>query len=312
MLKAIFLFIKAHAVLTAVTTTVVVGIAVVTPIAVSNYMLDKNVKENLSMLAPSDFRTNTHNQETENNQEQNNEIENNQTQNESKPVVNPEEPLEFRIERVFHEEEDGYIVVDDEDDDIYQMKGESAEYKIIPSYDKEYSKWTKEEKKAYQKAYEDVAKIAEKDYQNNMLNEQKAMQETIITMEKVTAAESKEYRFSRSNGWPEFWIYNSYTKLYRCGTVTQTYGEKVEKTVRIKGTQSGTMTGVIKQDFREIVYPSLKKDIEDKMQQKLQRQIKENPAGAENPQFMKEFKKQLEEEKQNALKDLEELYHLSD
>jgi len=264
------------------------------------------------MLAPSDFQTDINNQEEENNETQNNEIENNQTQNENKLVVNTDEPLEFRIEKISNEEEDGYILVNEQENNDNQMKAKSTEYKIVPSYDKEYSKWTKEEKKAYQKAYEDVAKMAEKDYQNNMLNEQKAMQETVITMEKVMAAESKEYMFWRTNGMPEFWIYNSYTKLYRCGTVTQIYGEEIEKTVRIKGSQSGTMTGVIKQDFREIVYPSLKKDIEDKMQQELQRQIKENPAGTESPQFMKEFKKQLEEEKQKALKELEELYHLSD
>ena len=51
MLKSILLFLKSHAIATGVITTVIVGSAGVgIPIAIESYNLDKNVKENLSLL----------------------------------------------------------------------------------------------------------------------------------------------------------------------------------------------------------------------------------------------------------------------
>ena len=51
MLKSILLFLKSHAIATGIATTVIVGSAGVgIPIAIESYILDKNVKENLSLL----------------------------------------------------------------------------------------------------------------------------------------------------------------------------------------------------------------------------------------------------------------------
>ncbi len=146
MLKAILLFIKAHAVATAITTT-----AVATPIVVENYKLDKAVESKLDLLVSSNFKAENNNIVTEN---QN--TENNQNINASQEIINENEPLTFRIERVEKKEKDW----------------ESVEYKIVPSYDKDISKWTKEEKKAYL----DMEKEA-----NSTKNQKKLQKILIIT-----------------------------------------------------------------------------------------------------------------------------------
>lgn len=76
MFKAIILFIKTHIIASTITATVVVGTAIATPIVVENYKLDKNVKENLGMLATNNNETGTNtitnNNETLNKDNQNN------------------------------------------------------------------------------------------------------------------------------------------------------------------------------------------------------------------------------------------------
>lgn len=305
MFKSILLFIKAHAVATVITTTVVVGTAVVAPLAINNYILDKNVRENLSMLASSNFQSDVNNQT----------VEDNNVSNETQNVANTDEPLTFRIEKVVIKQEGGGIVKDMQGNDAIEMSSDGIEYKIVPSYDKDYSKWTKAEKEAYQKAYEDVAKMVEEEYKKNMANEENAMLNAMMVIQQINDSCSKDYlfNFKSSNGIinSESWSYNSYTKLYSCGTATQIYGEKIEKAVKVPGVQSD-MIGTTKEDFRSIVYPALKQKIENKVPQAIQQQIKDNPAIAEAPNALNEFKGVLEKEKKEALSNLEELYHLSD
>ncbi len=129
MFKAILLFIKAHTIATIVTTTVVVGTVVATPIVVENYKLDKNVKENLNMLVSSDYKATSDNTKEENNVILNN----NEQPTENIPTNNKQEELTFTVKRI-EANVDG---------------GTSIEYKIVPSYDKDYSQWSKAEKEAY-------------------------------------------------------------------------------------------------------------------------------------------------------------------
>lgn len=305
MFKSILLFIKAHAVATVITTIVVVGTAVIAPITINNYILDKNIRENLNMLVSSNFQSDVNNQT----------VEDNHVPNETQTVVNTDEPLTFRIEKVVIKQEGGGIVKDMQGNDAIEMSSDGIEYKIVPSYDKDYSKWTKADKEAYQKAYEDVAKMVEEEYKKNMANEENAMLDAIMVIQQINDSYSKDYsfNFNSGNGTINFesWSYNSYTKLYSCGTATQIYGEKIEKAVKVPGVQSD-MIGITKEDFRNIVYPALKQKIESKVKQALQQQIKDNPAIAEVPNALNEFKGVLEKEKKEALSNLEELYHLSD
>lgn len=198
MLKAILLFIKAHAIATAatVTTTVVVGTAAVAaPTIIENYKLDKEVKENLHMLASasgvqqgvsdSKVEENTqveNNEVVENAQETNvvtentQKVENTQANDTKK---NDDEPLTFRIEKtIIPAKKGGNIVKNMKGEDAYEMSSEeTTSYKIVPSYDKDYSKWTKEEKEEYARLLKEIAAMAEKEYKDAVSREEQAMRE---------------------------------------------------------------------------------------------------------------------------------------
>ncbi len=141
MLKSILLFIKAHIVSTTIMTIIVVSAAVVTPIAIESYktyQLDKTVQAGLSMLGKADNLMD-------------NEISNNSNNN----TVS----LTFRVERIKESTEDIH----------------SVEYKIIPSYDKDYSEWTKSEKELYEQALEEARQKSEEEYNSAVASEQQAM-----------------------------------------------------------------------------------------------------------------------------------------
>lgn len=234
MLKTILVFIKAHTVATAITVTAVVGVTIVTPIVASNYILDKNVRENLSMLVPSNFQSAT----------------NNQVQDEPKSNVNTKEPLTFRIEKVEIKQEGGGIVKDMQGNDAYEMSGEGVEYKIVPSYDKDYSEWTKAEKQAYQKAYEDAAKMAKAEYEANAANEAQEMQRIALELQQEMASWSEDYVCGVGTI-----SYNSYTKKYR-----GQYTSKVIVTSQGAGAYSydykqETIDNISAEEFRNTIYP---------------------------------------------------------
>lgn len=119
MLKSILLFIKSHILITSITTIAVAGIIISTSIVINNYMLDKNVKENLGMLVSSDFQSNINNKT----------LPNDSKTNENNIPINTDEPLTFRIEEVFLKKDGGGIVKDTQGNDAYEMSSEGVEYK---------------------------------------------------------------------------------------------------------------------------------------------------------------------------------------
>lgn len=257
MFKTILAFIKAHTIATAITTTVVVSTAVATPIIVENYKLDKNVKENLDMLVSSDYKSASDNKEAEKNV-----ILNNDEQPTENISTNNKEQLTFTVKRI-ETSVDG---------------GTSIEYKIIPNYDKDYSQWSKSEKEAYQKAFNEALELSKEENERLKAKEEQTMQNMEMLLSKVMQSYSKEYYFMNTD--EAAWRYNSYTKLYDSGTATQIYGESIYKTIQISG---GNLSGVTKEDFRSIVYPAIKRKL-----------------NKENSMY------------QQMMDDLEELYHLSD
>ena len=88
MLKLILLFLKSHAIATGVITTVIVGSAGIgIPIAIESYNLDKNVKENLSLLEKKENILN-------------NESKKDEIDGENNIYLDKNEPLTFKIENV--------------------------------------------------------------------------------------------------------------------------------------------------------------------------------------------------------------------
>lgn len=205
MFKAIFLFIKAHTIATIVTTTVVVGTVVATPIVVENYNLDKQVRENLDMLVSSDYKVPSDNNETKNNV-----VSNNNEQPSENKSVNTNEPLTFRIEKVYSQLDNISVDYTKGNQAINNAKERGIEYKIVPSYDKDFSKWTKEEKEAYQKLLEDIRTMAEQDYNAVAQNEKQIMDNLQKEADLIEASWSEYYTCLSGTI-----AYNSYTKQYK-------------------------------------------------------------------------------------------------
>ena len=312
MFKAIFVFIKAHIIGTAIVTTVVVGSTVTGAVVISHNTLDKEVKEHLDILVSSNFQVDTDsaNVETQTTPENTEASENTGTTEKSDTSANYDKPLTFRIEKI-STGTNGSLTEGSQGNNADSGNGTS--YRIIPSYDKDYSKWTDAEKREYQKMHNRIAELAKEDYNNAVENEAKAMENAMLNLEKIQNSFSKEYMFTfTKDGYlieSENWSYNSYLKLYTGNAYDYQYIESLYKDVMIDGIQQ---SGVTKQDFRNIAYTNLKQKIENTVQLKLQRQKKDNPAMFENAQALKEFKDELNQDKQEQLSKLEELYHLSD
>ena len=251
MFKAIILFIKAHIIASTITATVVVGTAIATPIVVENYKLDKNVKENLGMLA-------TNNNETSTNTITNS----NETLNEDNQN-NANEELTFKIEKVVIKTEDG---------------NEGTEFKIIPSYDKDYSEWTKQEKEAYQRAFEEANRMVKEEYDNRVSEEKQALDNIDKELEKIVNSWSKAYSIGTSTI-----AYNSYIQKYK-GHISNG-GKWNEQGIYVEN--GGRDIEVSKEEFRNTIYYELMQNI-------------------------KNDKNSIQSDKDNYLSQLNELYHLSD
>lgn len=255
MFKTILAFIKAHTMVTAITATVVVSTVIATPIIVENYKLDKNVKENLDMLVSSDYKSTSDNNEIKNNVILNDD----ELSNENKSI-NTNEPLTFRIETEKHKSEDGRV--------------EATYFNIVPSYDKDYSQWSKAEKEAYLKAREETQRMGEEIHlkeQQTIANKERELQLEINSW-------SKEYICGMGNI-----AYNSYTKKYKGhiskGGKWNEQGFYVEK--------DGRDIDVSREEFRNVIYYELMQNIKND---------KDSP----------------QSDKDNYLSQLNELYHLSD
>lgn len=190
MLKVILIFIKTHIVTTAIATTIVIGTVVATPIIVENYKKENDVKQNVSSNDSVTVSSNnivTDNEETVNNTvanenaiiNENKEVTNNKITNnnstkndnsieENKPNQNDEKPLTFKIEKI-----------EREDDGI----GKGIEYKVVPSYDKDGSKWTEEEKQEYEKMLQKAANMAKSNYDEAVEREKQILEEIEKSLE---------------------------------------------------------------------------------------------------------------------------------
>lgn len=279
MFKTILAFIKAHTIATAITTTVVVSTVVATPIIVENYKLDKNVKENLDMLVSSDYKSTSDNNEAEKNVILNNDEL--PTENKS---VNTNEPLTFRIEKVYSQTDNISVDYTKGNQAINNAKERGIEYKIVPSYDKDFSKWSKEEKEAYQKLLEDISTMAKQDYDAVAQNEKQIMDNLQKEADIADASWSETYPCVAGAV-----SYNSYTKQYKGN-----YWKDISATTDEGGTHyhydKEHFSGVSAEEFRTVIYPIM-----------LQTYQKAKKLGAYD--FPEE-----EQYRQN----LETIYHLSD
>lgn len=237
MLKTILLFIKAHAVATAITTTVVVKTAVATPIVVSNYQLEKQVEQNINMLVKSETLV-------ENSVET--------------PITNVYEPLTFRIEKVTMESTGTAWYEDENGIRTPISAGTDTEYRIIPSYDKDISKWTKAEKEEYVRVSEEANRMAKEDYENIVAQEENSLANAMKDIEKIEASYSDYYILEIPNtNFYESWKYSSYTNGYS--------GDTTKYNVKLNKGQ------VSKEDFRNVIYPAILTQLESAKNKEIER-----------------------------------------
>lgn len=196
MLKVILIFIKSHIVIATITTTIVVGTVVATPIIVDNYKKEKDAKQNISSndsVTASSNQTTTDNTVISNDTEtinnaiingstevsdnkitNNNSIANDNSTTSDKPTTsnnstsNENKPLTFRIEKIEREDEG---------------VGKGIEYKVVPSYNKDGSKWTEEEKAEYERMLQEAAKMSKADYDEAVEREKQIMEEISKSLE---------------------------------------------------------------------------------------------------------------------------------
>lgn len=294
MFKTIIAFIKAHTIATAITTIVVVSTAVATPIVVENYKLDKAVESNLNLLVKSDFQSNNNSETTDNYKENQIVIEKKQ-ENEPLTFKVVEYMADILVSEVQAVEYTGDTPPTGTGTPTTSHIEKRMEYKIVPSYDKDYSKWTKQEKEAYNKALQELNKIYEERHKEAVAQEEQNMENALQEIEqiiaKVDSSYSKEYGLcwvASENGNLTFesWKYNYYTKLYT-GTSQEEYTTITYKIGKSQTSEGIDYIGISIEDFKNKVYPSLIKKINAKDDL-------------------------TKEDKQEALNDANELYHLSD
>lgn len=243
MIKSILAFIKAHAVATAITATVIVlgsaSIIVILPIA-QEHKLTKSVEANLNMLVSSDFRV------PESSKLDASSLASEEAENQTKVAkkdVKHSEPLTFKI--VKYEVEGGTtIILEEGADGMPNMSEMHTEYRIVPSYDKDFSKWSREEKEAYDQCIKKIAKIAEAEYKLAVESEEKAFKQAEADIEKEIQSFSETYTFLSGS-----FRYNTYTKKYN-GCVFE-YGKPDE------------YKDYTKEEFRNNLYPLLLERIQN-------------------------------------------------
>lgn len=183
MYAAIIAFIKTHVIASIITAVTVVGVStgavIVVPIVVENKKLDDMVKDNIGLLV-----TSTTPIVGENNEIVKNEIVEDNKQDEDKPLT-------FKVEKVVIKDDsamvmtevtiDGQETTSQEEPVTSTMVG----YGIVPSYDKPFDKWTKEEKEAYAKCLEEEKRLAEEEYQKTKQSEEQTMAEIEKKMQEI-------------------------------------------------------------------------------------------------------------------------------
>ena len=83
------------------------------------------------------------------------------------PITNTTEALTFRIEKIQHE----------------YVDGSGTEYKIVPSYNKDMSEWTKEEKEEYVRVVEEANAMSKKEYEDTVKQEEETLKQLTMELE---------------------------------------------------------------------------------------------------------------------------------
>ncbi len=203
--------------------------AVVIPPIVEEHKLTKNVETNLDMLVSSNYQV--PNKKT-------NDI-SNEIIEENKQEADNSKPLTFRVER--QEVSNGNL--------------NGVEFVIVPSYDKDFSQWSKEEKEAYSLAIEEAKKLTIEEGKKMEAQEEQNMTDTIANLEKQIASYTDFIGFGSGN-----FRYNTYTKKYdgvfsyiERNTITNPDGSTTTtSTETCSETQEYS-----REEFREKIYPYL-------------------------------------------------------
>ncbi len=232
--------------------------AVIIPPMVEEYKLTKTVEANLDMLVSSDYQV-----PSEETNEENNDI-----SKEKQQEADKSKPLTFRVERV---EEKGE-----------NWKGVS--YVIVPSYEKDFSQWSKEEKEAYDRAIKESAKMTEEEGRKMQREEEENLANAELEVQKIINSWSKDYICGGG-----VVRYNSYTKKYTGSYYTIT-------TTSTTDSYGATMseTNYTPNEFNEISIEEFRNNIYPKILQNLEKHYKDTP------------------EYNQYKASLNELYHLSD
>jgi len=232
--------------------------AVVIPPMLEEYKLTKSVEANLNMLVSSNYQVSS---------EETNEV-NNDISKEKQQESNKSKPLTFRVERV---EEKGE-----------NWKGVS--YVIVPSYEKDFSQWSKQEKEAYDRAIKESAKMTEEEGRKMQQEEEQNLANAELEVQKIINSWSKDYICGSG-----VVRYNSYTKKYTGSydtitttSTTDSYGATMSE----NNYTTKEFSEISIEDFRNNIYP--------KILQNLEKHYKDTP------------------EYNQYKASLNELYHLSD
>lgn len=221
MFKAILLFIKTHAIATTITTVVVVGgvtTAVVVPPIVEEYKLTKSVEANLNKLVSSNYQVS--------NEETNEVI--NEVSEENNKEVEDSKPLTFRIERVEEKSENG----------------EGVGFVIVPSYDKDFSQWSKADKEAYNEALQESARLTKEEVEKMEAQEEQNLANTMAQLEVEGAWKSYDVGFGTDIS------YNSLKNTYK-GRYYILHPEDVSKEY------SKEFDEISAEEFRTTIYPEI-------------------------------------------------------
>lgn len=325
MLKSILLFLKSHAIATGVITTVIVGSAGIgIPIAIESYNLDKNVKENLSLLEKKENILN-------------NESKKDEIDGENNIYLDKNEPLTFKIEKVTEKIENVNTSITMEGTQPIIEDQVVQKYKIVPNHYKDPYKWTKKDKEAYSKAVAEVARLVEEEYKKQVYSEEQTMADIQNDLINIEKSYSKDYTLSSYSANVKFSQnikYNTYKKGYLCS------GEGIDID-RYKVDKYGHIS---KDDFRNTIYPTLKakleeiKNLEIGFEKENNEKLKEdfristeqfykqkgiaynwNPNGEYESQNLKSMEEEMNNQVVNIEKHfesqkivLDEIYHLSD
>ncbi len=208
--------------------------AVIIPPIVEEYKLTKNVETNLDMLVSSNYQVPS---------KETNDI-SNEIIEENKQEADNSKPLTFRVER--QEVSNGNL--------------NGVEFVIVPSYDKDFSQWSKEEKEAYDRAIKESAKMTEEEGRKMQQEEEQNLANAELEVQKIINSWSKDYICGGG-----VVRYNSYTKKYTGSYYTITTTSTTDSYGAIMSENNYTtneFSEISVEDFRNNIYPKILQNLE--------------------------------------------------